>query len=115
MTTKCVAVVAAALSGLFSLDELASAQGWSKTSAPTTNSWSAVASSADGRKLVAVAHHDSRGPGNLCPIYTSSDYGATWITTSAPLNGWSCVAYSADGTKVAAAGSVIYTSLNSGG
>src|SRR5438128_6868356 len=93
MHGKCLRAVAAALGGLLGLAEPAFAQSWTRTSAPITN-WTAVASSADGRKLVAVV-----GPG---PIYTSADSGATWTMTSAPLKGWSCVASSAAGTKLAA-------------
>ena len=52
MNAKCLGVVATALGGLFGLDEPVSAQSWTLTSAPITNYWSAVASSADGRKLV---------------------------------------------------------------
>src|SRR5206468_1194307 len=68
---------------------------WTQTSAPS-NSWSSVASSADGSKLAAVTR-----PG---PIYTSTDSGATWTQTSTPSNWWSSVASSADGTKLVAAG-----------
>src|SRR6266853_4559983 len=113
MTTRFLGVVATALGGLVVLAEPAFAQGWTRTSAPMT-SWSAVASSADGRKLVAVVFRDSQGrPG---PIYTSENAGATWTMTSAPLNGWWCVASSGDGTKLAAGifGGPIHTSVDSG-
>src|SRR5206468_9344086 len=111
---KCLRAVAAALGGLLGLAEPAFAQSWTRTSAPITN-WTAVASSADGRKLVAVVGIDS-SRGNPGPIYTSADSGATWTMTSAPLRGWSCVASSADGTKLAAgiAAGPIYTSVDSG-
>ncbi|MCX6926004.1 MAG: sialidase family protein, partial [Verrucomicrobia bacterium] len=66
---------------------------WTRTSAPS-NSWSAVASSADGVKLVAATRP-------WCPlsdglIYISSDSGVTWTPTTAPSNDWSAVASSAD-------------------
>ena len=99
------------------LAEPAFAQSWTRTSAPITN-WTAVASSADGCKLVAVVGIDS-SRGNPGPIYTSADSGATWTMTSAPLRGWTCVASSADGTRLAAgtsggSGGPIYTSVDSG-
>lgn len=93
-----------------------------RTSAPS-NTWSAVASSADGAKLVAVAapqwirygtniDYDSVGEGS---IYRSLDSGATWTQTVAPTNHWASIASSADGTKLVAAspGAGIFTSSNS--
>src|SRR5712691_621733 len=83
-----------------------SAQTWTLTSAPIA-SWKAVASSADGTKLVAAIQG-----GSIC---TSTNSGAAWTRTSAPNLGWSSVASSADGTKLVAAvhgsygGSSIYT------
>ena len=93
---------------------------WTQTSAPS-NSWSSVASSPDGTKLVAVISYDRSGSGG--PIYTSTDSGATWTQSSALPHRWASVASSADGTKlVAVVGKVageygdglIYTSTNSG-
>jgi hypothetical protein len=75
----------------------------------TTKNWNAVASSADGNKLVA-ADHNSR------LIYTSTNSGASWIATSAPNANWQAVASSADGSKLVAVvwqGS-IYSSTDSG-
>jgi hypothetical protein len=89
---------------------------WTQASAPS-NSWSSVASSADGTRLVAVG----RGPfdpnsGYIgSPIYTSRDSGATWTQTSAPTTNWTSVASSADGTKlVAVYNNGIYSSTDSG-
>lgn len=81
---------------------------WSKSSAPDTNYWSGVASSADGMKLVAVSEGDG--------IYRSLDGGATWNRTSAPSAKWSCVASSVDGVRLVAAvnGGLVYTSVDSG-
>jgi hypothetical protein len=81
--------------------------GWTATSAPS-NSWSSIASSADGTKLAASI------AGGL--IYTSSNSGATWIQSGAPSANWNCIASSSDGAKlVAAVGEgPIYTSTNSG-
>jgi hypothetical protein len=68
--------------------------------------WLAVASSADGNRLVAVGDNG---------IYTSSDSGATWSSNnaSAPYANWESVASSADGIKLAAGcggnGGLIYT------
>jgi hypothetical protein len=79
--------------------------------------WTAIASSADGTKLVAVVDQG--------PIFTSSAAGLSWIArNSAGLRRWSAVASSADGTKLVAAvqanngggssGGPIYTSTDSG-
>ena len=70
---------------------------WSPTIAPSNN-WAAVASSADGARLVAAA---STYLGDSS-IYTSGDAGVTWTRTAAPTNDWSSVACSADGTKLVA-------------
>jgi hypothetical protein len=70
----------------------------------TGSSWSAVACSADGTKMVAAAEatdvNDSFLPG---PIYTSTDSGESWGISGAPSNVWYSVACSADGTQLVAA------------
>jgi hypothetical protein len=66
---------------------------WTLTSAPTTN-WMAVASSADGGKLVAVIY----GGG----IYVSTNSGEAWTPTGAPITNWTGTASSADGIKLVA-------------
>jgi photosystem II stability/assembly factor-like uncharacterized protein len=77
-----------------------------------------IASSADGTRLVAAFNSTF---GLVCPIFISTNSGATWAATSAPSNNWTCVASSADGTKLVAvavpsSGNIgpIYTSTNSG-
>lgn len=92
---------------LLSLVNSGRAQTWTLTSAPATN-WSAVASSADGSKVVASVI------GGL--IYVSSNFGSTWLPSSAPSNAWSAVASSADGIKLVAVANpgAIYYSSNSG-
>ena len=71
-------------------------QSW-KVNTSTVN-WSAIASSADGTKLVATIYS-----GN---IYTSTNSGANWLLhNSNPITSpmaWSSVASSADGTKLVA-------------
>ncbi len=74
--------------------------------------WSAVASSSDGSKLVAVVD-----PGQ---IYTSADAGVTWTARSITRL-WTSIASSADGTKLVAGivaslnnQPTIYTSTDSG-
>jgi hypothetical protein len=86
--------------------------GQSWTARGITANWSAVASSADGTKLVATVKGGQ--------IYTSTDSGVTW-TPQANSTNWSSVASSADGTYlVAGVGNnvslvgYIYTSGNSG-
>jgi hypothetical protein len=72
------------------------------------NNWSAVASSADGTHLAAADN------GGL--IYISTNSGATWFATSAPVANWLALACSADGSSfVALAGDgLLYTYANSG-
>jgi hypothetical protein len=87
------------------------AQTWIKTGAPNLG-WGAIASSADGMKLVATA---------LGPIYASTNAGASWNLTTAPPSRWSSVAGSADGATWVAAtfydsgdSATIYRSTDSG-
>src|SRR5437667_2915888 len=107
-----ILLVAAVFGGLLIVVNPGSAQTWTLTSAPIA-SWKAVASSADGTKLVAAIQG-----GSIC---TSTNSGAAWTRTSAPNLGWKSVASSADGTKLVAAvhgsygGSSIYTSTDSRG
>jgi photosystem II stability/assembly factor-like uncharacterized protein len=93
--------------GLLGVAQIVCAQTWTQTSAPS-NSWTSVASSADGSRLVAVA-----APGL---IYVSTNYGAAWALTVAPSNNWTSVASSADGSKLVAVSNPgpIYVSTNSG-
>jgi hypothetical protein len=79
------------------------------TSHETNRNWWAVASSADGTKLVATVY---AGGGQ---IYTSTDSGGTWTARESNRQ-WDAVASSADGTKLVAAerAGSIYTSTNSG-
>jgi hypothetical protein len=71
--------------------------------------WSSVASSADGRKLVAIVYGGQ--------IYTSTNSGITWnLSTSSPNKNWQSITSSADGSKLAAVvyGGQIYTSTDYG-
>jgi hypothetical protein len=83
------------------------AQTWTLTSAPT-EAWAAVASSADGTRLIAA-------PGNG-PIYLSTDSGATWSSNQTPVAAWAAVASSTNGGCLfaASAGRLFYVSTNSG-
>src|SRR5208283_2478592 len=89
--------------GLFSTVNSTLAQTWLPvTNAPVT-SWNAIASSADGTKLVAVTYNGL--------IYNSADSGATWTTNDmSDRLTWVSVASSADGVKLVASGNHIYTS-----
>lgn len=71
--------------------------------------WQSVASSADGRKLVAVGYYQ---PG----VYTSTNSGGTWVANSISGSNWESIASSADGTKLILAGidPAIYISTDSG-
>ena len=87
---------------------------WTSSKIPGTNNWSALASSADGMKLVAASYDDPAfNPGR---IYTSTNGGVDWVVTSAPSNFWYGVASSTNGVNLAAAvfGGGIYTSADSG-
>ena len=75
---------------LFAIADLASAQTWTQTSAPSNN-WSSVACSADWGKLFASTS------GYPETIYISVDSGANWTSTS--MGGY-IFACSADGSKV---------------
>src|SRR6267142_133119 len=59
-------------------NETASGQIWMKTGAPS-NSWSAVACSANGTTVVAACN-----PARAGQIYVSTNSGADWSVTSAP-------------------------------
>ena len=87
------------------------AQTWTQTSAPS-NTWTSVASSADGNRLFATSFG--------WKYYLSTNSGTTWTTNTQPQSGstyggWSCTASSADGSiLVGALGDVIWVSTNSG-
>jgi hypothetical protein len=102
----------AALAGLFTWVNPAFAQTWTQTSAPVTN-WTSIACSADGSKVVATAVGGF--PGNVGPIYLSTNSGVTWAQATAPIANWDSVASSADGTKLVASGyQSVYLSPDSG-
>jgi photosystem II stability/assembly factor-like uncharacterized protein len=98
--------------GLFAAVKPATAQTWTQTSAPSNNNWVAVASSADGSKLIAA--------GMPCIYCISTNSGSTWITNTQPQKGssygsWISIASSADGTKlVGISFNTIWASTNSG-
>jgi hypothetical protein len=79
----------------------------------TEDSWTSVASSADGTKLVA-AGLDSGAVAIFGDIYTSSNSGATWAQASAPSQTWTSVASSADGTKLVAVAGAYYGNMSTG-
>jgi len=98
------------LGGLFTVLNLASAQTWTKTSAPI-GPWTTIASSADGIKVIA-AGHGSEGMGDpLLPgpwgVYISEDAGLTWRQSLATSGAWTAVAASADGTRFVATSTII--------
>lgn len=90
---------------------VAPAQTWTKTGAPS-NSWTCIASSANGSKLAA-----GQWPG---AIYVSTNSGTTWTPTSATNQYWNSVASSADGSRLVALADNfsgpggVFTSTNSG-
>jgi hypothetical protein len=85
---------------------------WTNQTASGARAWQngGIAMSSDGTKLAAIT---------CCGgyIYTSTDSGGTWATTTAPNMSWAGIVSSSDGTKLAAsigAGGYIYLSTNSG-
>ena len=99
-----------ALTCVLTENNLCVGQSWTQTSAPFTT-WSCVASSADGSKLVAAV--------NGGYVYTSTNSGFSWTRTSAPSNSWTSVACSANGAEIFAASALllnspIYHSADSG-
>lgn len=65
------------------------------TPSSPANNWYAVACSSDGSKIFGAI--------GLGGIWASTNFGATWHSTTAPTNVWASVASSADGTRVVAA------------
>jgi DNA-binding beta-propeller fold protein YncE len=99
---------------------------WTQATNAPKEFWYSIALSADGTKLAAVATGLFSGVGGT-NIYTSTDFGATWITNAAPKGpsgtiqrNWVSIASSADGNKLVAAGGgynfpgYIFISTNSG-
>ena len=78
--------------------------------------WRSVASSADGKKLVAAAHRDGATSPQGGGVFTSNDYGVTWTPRTTPAVSAYRVASSSDGTRLAMAERFgkIYTSIDSG-
>ncbi len=76
--------------------------------------WEAVASSADGSKLIAASGWD----GDTGIVYLSTNYGGNWTPAKGlPTAEWNSVSSSADGKKLTAVAvnvPAIYTSTNSG-
>jgi hypothetical protein len=63
-------------------------------------SWQNIALSADGSTIIAAAWYSSGEiPG---PIYTSTDFGATWVSNTIPQSLWQGLLCSADGSKLMA-------------
>jgi hypothetical protein len=83
------------------------------------SNWYPIASSSDGRKLVTADYpsFDNEYEDGDGYIWTSDDYGVTWVKrTSSTSQWWQSITSSSDGIKLAAAtwGGSIYTSTNSG-
>jgi len=72
-----------------------SGKTWSLTTLSPALHWNSVASSVDGTRLIAAS------PSGL--IYTSTNFGATWVSNSTPNLPWYSVACSANGCQFYAA------------
>lgn len=91
-------VAALAFVGIYTSSDLG--QSWQQSDATGPTAWNSIASSADGRKLVACSGSSSGDfPGQLLQ---SSDSGASWIDPGAPRTNWIAVASSADGNRLSA-------------
>ena len=77
--------------------------------------WRSIASSADGKKLVAAAHRDG-ATSPQAGVFTSDNYGVTWTPRQSAAVTAYRVTSSADGTRLAMAERFgkIYTSADSG-
>ncbi len=109
---KALLAAATVLYGAFITGNSVFAQTWTQTSAPL-DSWWAVASSADGSKLVAVTvpfFAPTQGT-----IYLSTNSGISWVNSTLTKQ-WLSVASSADGIRLAVVpfNAVPFTSTNSG-
>jgi hypothetical protein len=77
---------------------------WTPRANDAARYWQAIAMSQDGSKLVASSY--------MGTVYTSQDYGASWISGNSIQNG-TAVASSSDGSKFVVSGTLggyIYTS-----
>jgi hypothetical protein len=97
-------VAASYLGGIYTSTNAGST--WTQGNAPNLY-WRAVASSADGTKLVAVTYGGLNNDDRIGGIYTSTDSGMSWQKTAAPtldpaIPNWDSVASSSDGTKLVA-------------
>lgn len=83
-------------------------QSWMDPMPDDTRSYTSVASSSDGTKLIAAVENGY--------LYTSTDSGATWTPRFSDSNkNWYSVASSADGNKLVAADTTnVYTSTDGG-
>ena len=79
-----------------------------QTTLPTQYKWQSVAISSTGQYIAAVVYAGF--------IYTSTDYGNTWVQTLAPYGDWQCITSDSTGQYLAAAiyNDKIYTSSNYG-
>lgn len=64
--------------------------------------WASVACSADGRKLAAAVGLYPPG------MYTSTNFGETWISNNVQAKAWQAIASSSDGAKLAAVSAPAY-------
>ncbi|HEY3760264.1 MAG TPA: hypothetical protein VGN23_00755 [Verrucomicrobiae bacterium] len=61
--------------------------------------WNAIASSADGKRMVAAGANWDNYPD---VIYISTNWAQTWIPSDSPTNMWGAISSSADGNKLIA-------------
>ena len=99
---------------VLSINQATAASIWVDLTGVPSNEWTAIATSADGSKVVAAL----KNPDNIytSKIYSSSDSGATWTDRSgAGSDKWYQVAMSANGSTIIAGGeSKFVVSTNSG-
>jgi hypothetical protein len=76
---------------------------WISNSVPSLGpvNWVSCASSANGKRLVAIATSSNLDLKGASLIFVSTNFGITWIETEAPEQEWTAVASSADGCLMA--------------
>ena len=86
---------------------------WKPLASAGRNAWGAIASSSDGKTLIASGYLGISFDTVLC---TSTDSGATWKKQTRKNSGWTAVACSSNGTRLAAVtdNGYIFTSKQSG-
>lgn len=74
---------------------------WQTNSPSVPAKWSSIACSADGKQLIIAAGGVDRTTNG--PVYTSADFGQSWVSNNLPVSYWRTVGSSASGEVLVAA------------